>query len=221
LPAIWRAAAADPADGDVPDAPPGPLRAPSSASWTPTAFGQNQRPLLPKAVDGCESASAEDDGWVRICFCRRRRSVACPRSGAQRQQTLLMEMCLMRRRASGLGAAARPIVSKLDSYGLRPESKAASAEGRGWMRICFCRRRRSVACPRSGAQRQQTLLMEMCLMRRRASSLGAAARPIVSKLDSYGLRPESKAASAEGRGWVRICFCRRPGMDANLLLPKA
>ena len=42
--------------------------------------------------------------------------------------------------------------------------------------------------------------MEMCLMRRRASSLGAAARPIVSKLDSYGLRPESKAASAEGDG---------------------
>ena len=33
----------------------------------------------------------------------------------------------MRRRASGLGAAARPIVSKLDSYGLRPESTASRA----------------------------------------------------------------------------------------------
>jgi len=170
--------------------------------------------LLPKAVDGCESASAEGRGWMRICFCRRRwrmrigfcrrrRSVACPRSGAQRQQTLLMEMCLMRRRASGLGAAARPIVSKLDSYGLRPESKAASAEGRGWVRICFCRRRRSVACPRSGAQRQQTLLMEMCLMRRRgrcaphrqqAGLLRPSARIncFAGKPRSYGLRPESK-----------------------------
>jgi len=78
-------------------------------------------------------------------FCRRRRSAACSRSGAQRQQP-----------AHAVG------LMKLTPRYARHTACSASRASLAPTGLCaphcrFCRRRRSAACSRSGAQRQPNL----------------------------------------------------------------
>jgi len=109
---------------------------------------------------------------------------------------------------AGFTAGARQIVSKLDSYGLRPESTAAlvdqktTYEPRGRELAREASRRSHAASaegvgallagdrPGTGRKtwRRGFVGYTAC------AGFTAGARQIVSKLDSYGLRPESTAA---------------------------
>jgi hypothetical protein len=132
-----------------------------------------------------------------------RRSVACPRSGGNRQQTG-NHAVPDTPGSPAFRAASRPIASKLRSHGLRPESKASShadshglrpeSKARNHADLLLPAGRGSVACPRSAGNRQQIGNHDV-RDTPGSPAFRAASRPIASKLRSHGLRPESKDRS--------------------------
>ncbi|GEM_PF-5665866 len=185
----------------------------SSASSTPTAFGQNQKHKVPRAR-----------------FCRRpyacvasnlslpvgRRSVACPRSAAQRQQDQAPRYT-RHPPCAGFAADARQIVSKLHSYGLRPESKTQSPPRPFLPRpyACVARNlslpvgRRSVACPRSAAQRQQDQAPRYT-RHPPCAGFATGARTIVSMLLAIGPRPASTLVAVKPHSARAIISAQMP-----------
>jgi hypothetical protein len=86
--------------------------------------------------------------------------------------------------SNGFGTASQPIVSKLDSYALRAESKAA--------RDPIVTKLDSYALRPESKAARDPIVSKLDSYALRAESK-AARDPIVSKLDSHALRAESKA----------------------------
>jgi predicted DNA-binding transcriptional regulator AlpA len=155
--------------------------------------------------------------WVRSkvraimqsCFCRRRRSVACPaiyRAAVAKSDDAV---CLIRRSVSH-----RPDVHHRS--GRRRASEPACPRGawvrskvRAIMQACFCRRRKSVACPaiyRAAVAKSERAVY---LIRRSVSH-----RPDVHHRSG---RPRASEPACPRGAWVRSkvraimqsCFCRR------------
>jgi len=140
----------------------GPLRAPSRTSRAPTACGQNQNlsrtsSLLQGLCRSRDPLLSTRGNYPGNRFCRRRRSLACRRSAAQPQPNLKIRfrLPLLDRMMSGLRPESKALANKFAPTGPVSLARSASVNARELYGSRFCRKRRSPACRRSGAQRQQ------------------------------------------------------------------
>ena len=123
--------------------------------------------------------------------------------------------CFRLHPVAGFGAAAQPFVGKPDSYALRAEARPLILCARAAMPL-LPGGRRSEACPRSAAQRQQNRCMR-CFRLNPVAGFGAASQSIVGKPDSYALRAEAWSGLAR-EGFVsgnKFAGCTGPFADKS------
>jgi len=208
---------------DLPDPPHAPDSLPvpgrSSASWTPTASGQNQKPCTSPLPSAAHATPLLPGG---------RRSLACRRSGAKRQPnleirfplTLLCRLMLGPLRAPSRTSRAptacgqnQSACEQVRSYrscvvlAISLLSTRGSCPGNR-----FCRRRRSPACRRSGAKRQPNLKIRfpLNLLGRMINGLRPESKPLANKFAPTGPVSFSRSASVNARE-----------LSGKSLLPKA
>jgi len=223
LQAIWREAAAEPENPVSPDPPRSPDVGPAARAIADKSRSYGLRPESkalankfaptgPVSFSRFAAVNARKLSGSR--FYRRRRSPACRRSGAKRQQNLKIRfrLTLLGRMINGLRPESKALANKFAPTEVVSFSRFASVNTRELSGSRFCRRRRSLACRRSGAKRQPNLKIRF-----RLTLLGRMIN---------GLRPESKALANKFAPTGPVSFSRSASVNARELsgeplLPKA
>jgi hypothetical protein len=155
------------------------------------------------------SAAVNARNCPRCRFCRRRRSLACRRSGAKRQHMIRLRLTLLGRIISRLRPESKTLANKFAPTGPVLLARFAAVNARNCPRCRFCRRRRSLACRRSGAKRQHMIRLRLTLLGRIISRLRPESKTLANKFAPTGPVLLARSAFVNARELSGSRFCRK------------